>query len=87
MNSAAPEGTPPRRSDDRNKIYFIIYLPRRTELFYLMTERPIFSESRRRPVGAAVSLTFVFVSTLLMTGCVDQLVLKKLINEFGSMKK
>jgi len=52
-----------------------------------MTERPIFSEYRRRTVGAAVSRTFVFVSTLLMTGCADQLVLKKLINEFVSMKK
>lgn len=49
--------------------YFTIYLPPRTELFSPMTERPIFSDSRRRPVCAAVALSIVLVAVLLAAGC------------------
>jgi len=37
-----------------------------------MTARPIFTESRRRPVFAAVALVLVMVAVLLATGCNDE---------------
>jgi len=37
-----------------------------------MTERPIFSDSRRKPVCAAVVLCIVMVAVLLAAGCTNQ---------------
>jgi hypothetical protein len=46
--------------------------PPRTDFSYRMTARPIFSESRRRPVTVAVALCIVMVAVLVAAGCVDQ---------------
>ncbi|MDP3565499.1 MAG: hypothetical protein Q8R70_13530, partial [Methanoregula sp.] len=48
--------------------YFTTYLPHSTDLFYPMTERPLFSESRRWHVCIAVALCIV----LLAVGCMGQ---------------
>jgi hypothetical protein len=40
-------------------------------IFYLMTERPVFSDSRRRPIYAAVALTLVLGALLLAAGCIE----------------
>jgi hypothetical protein len=72
MHAAAPEGTPPRRFDDRNQKYFTTYLPLRTDFLLSMTTRPHLSESCRGPVCVAVGLCIVMVAVLLAAGCTDQ---------------
>jgi hypothetical protein len=52
------------------QLYFAIYFPHRTDSFSHMTARPIFPESWRRPVHAAVALVLVMVAVLLAAGCI-----------------